>query len=126
MRLYLAGPYSHKTKEEREHNVGQAREAMVQLLAAGHSVFCPHTLTDGLEHDDRLTYEDFMRNDLDFLRLCDGIVMLPGWGESKGSQIECNEAWQLSLKCWYWEYEFDRRTLINLLVDGKESEVSHG
>jgi hypothetical protein len=122
MRLYLAGPYSHKTKEEREHNVGQAREAMVQLLAAGHSVFCPHTLTDGLEHEPRLTYDDFMRNDLDFLRLCDAAVFLPGWQKSQGSLIERSEAESDGMMWFYWEDEAHRNRLT-----GKETEgVTHG
>jgi nucleoside 2-deoxyribosyltransferase len=92
-RIYLAGPYSHKTWHERVANVAQAREAMVQLLAAGFAVFCPHTMTEKLEHDERLTYNHFMDNDLEWLATCDGILMLKGWFESRGSKIEHDFAW---------------------------------
>jgi hypothetical protein len=97
MRVYISGPYSHKTAEERVGNVSRAREAMVQLLTAGAAVFCPHTMTEGLEHDDRLTYEHFMDNDLEWLRQCNAMLLLPGWENSKGTLIELEEAHRLRI-----------------------------
>jgi hypothetical protein len=96
-RIYIAGPYSHKTAQERSMYVAAAREAMAQLLAAGWAVYCPHTMTEMMEHDDRLTYEDFMNNCLEWVGMCHAMHMLPGWICSDGSRRELDRARSLNL-----------------------------
>lgn len=88
IKVYTIGPYTAPTDEQIQHNIEVAREAMVQLLAEGFAVLCPHTLTAGLEKEPRLTYEHFMSNDFEWLGLCDRALLLPGWENSNGSKLE--------------------------------------
>lgn len=96
-RFYVAGPYSHSTTQERAYNVCATREAMIEILRLGFAVFSPVNMTEGLEHIPGLTYDHFMDNDLEWLRLCDAIYFCPGWESSKGCQIERDAARKLGL-----------------------------
>jgi nucleoside 2-deoxyribosyltransferase len=100
-RIYIAGKYTAPTMMERDINVAKAREAMVQLQVAGFAVFCPHTLSHNLEHDPRLTYEHFMENDLEWLSLCDAMLLLEGWESSRGSLLEKHFAEEESIPVFF-------------------------
>ena len=97
MKVYVAGPYTpHDGREEtRLDNVRRASEVAQRLLKAGHTPFCPHTMTAGWE--ETCGYDDFLRLGLEWLATCDAILLLPGWEQSKGARREYEEAVTLGL-----------------------------
>ncbi len=97
MKVYVAGPYTplDGRDETRRENIRRASEAAQMLLKAGHTPFCPHTMTAGWESE--CSYDEFLRFGLDWLAACDAILLLPGWEQSQGAQREHEEAIVLGL-----------------------------
>lgn len=96
--VYIAGPYQGETREEQEANIAQARAAMVGVYRCGHSPFCPHTMTAWLDRDaPDIARETFLATDMDWLRRCHALLVLPGWQDSAGSVAEVAEAARLGL-----------------------------
>ena len=89
---YVAGPYSGETKLEIAMNVERAAEQAAHLKKLGWAVFCPHLQShyiDELLNDDKvLTYEDYLIEDLYWLKKCDAVFFLPGWENSYGAKLE--------------------------------------
>ena len=88
MTLYLSGPMSGLP----EFNYPAFKTAAERLRSKGHTVVSPHELPAdclgcaniGHEH----SWAEHMRVDLAALLTCDVIVLLPGWSQSKGAQLE--------------------------------------
>jgi nucleoside 2-deoxyribosyltransferase len=97
MLIYVAGPYSG-TPEEIERNVESAAKIAAELWRIGHAVICPHTnshLVSKLAPD--ITYEQWIRGDINMLARCDAIVMLPNWQQSRGAVAEFAYAQQIKM-----------------------------
>ena len=101
--VYLAGPYSPKSTEfgrmlaEVNANIARADELGRKLLALGVAVIVPHKNTRHWDADPNLTYERFLAMDEVLIKRCDGIVLLPGWEDSKGALREKALATKLGL-----------------------------
>ena len=98
MRIYIAGPYRAATPKLVDANIKQARDAFAELLRLGHTALCPHSMTARFERD----YPDildarYLETDLEWLRLCDAILLLPGWEDSSGSRAELDLAKRMGL-----------------------------
>lgn len=96
-KVYISGPYRADTEWAVCTNISNARLEAVVWWNLGAAVFCPHSNSahmGGAAPDSR-----FLRADLEFLSLCDSIVMLPGWRDSAGSRAE-------------HEFAYSRRMLI--------------
>jgi len=86
MIIYVAGPYRGKTTNEVLHNIERARAVAEEIWRRGHIAICPHMNTafmGGVVPD-----EDFLSADIEILKRCDAICMVPGWGESEGARME--------------------------------------
>ena len=85
-RVYVSGPY---TKGDVAQNVRIATEVADRLIKAGHFPYLPH-----LTHFWHLLfpgpYEQWMALDLEWLKVSEYIVRIPG--ESKGADIEIEKA----------------------------------
>jgi len=102
MRIYVAGPYTAPTPQEKRANIRRAREAAAEIYRRGHVPFCPHSMTAGFEHDfPDIDADVYLDTDLVWLRLCHGILMLPGWEQSNGAQIEHSVAKRSCLRIFY-------------------------
>ena len=97
MRVYVAGPYGDSNpKEVIAQNVRNADAVGRSLMAVGHEVYIPHTMSWGWEDDVRLSRSDFFRLDKSFLdHWAEGIVRLPG--HSRGADWEMEYAASIGL-----------------------------
>lgn len=95
VKIYIASPYTNPVPARVEKNVKRAMEAAVCLIQAGAVVFCPHWthfLVPHLGEELRFDHEFWMKQDLPWLDVCDGVVFLRGWSSSKGCLREFNHA----------------------------------
>lgn len=81
MIVYVSGPYSAPTEEERQENVTEAIRAGIEVIKRGHVALIPHLThfvdeTARLEQDLVIHYEEWMRQDLALLERCDALLFL--------------------------------------------------
>lgn len=95
MRIYVAGPY---TKGDVEENVRHAIFIGNWIAAFGHTVFIPH-LTHFWDKEHPHDWEFWMKQDLEWLKLCDAVYRIPG--ESKGADIEVERARELGIPVYH-------------------------
>lgn len=97
-RIYISGPYTAPTTEQRDLHILRAREAAGALLRRGHWPFCPHTMTAGFEeHFPDIPWMTYMASCLAWLPFCHSMLMLPDWKHSRGACIEHERAEKLGL-----------------------------
>jgi hypothetical protein len=88
--VFISGPYRANSISGVVKNIRTAEKHAVKYWKLGYMVYCPHkntALLDGACPD-----EVWLKGNLEMLRRCDIVVMLPGWDESEGSVIEHNNA----------------------------------
>lgn len=91
IRVYIAGPYSGGDVGK---NIREAMIAWHRLRNLGFIPFCPH-LSHFLHLLIPLEYEDWLLWDLEWLRVCDAVLRLPG--ESPGADREVLAANDLNI-----------------------------
>ncbi len=102
MRIYVAGPYGADDWEQQSINIEQARDATAELYRKGHTPFCPHSMTSFFDEDyPDIPREVYLRTDLEWLGLCDAVLLLPGWRDSEGTTYEYAEACHSSKEIFY-------------------------
>lgn len=91
-KVYLAGPMTGYP----EHNYPQFKMAAARLREAGIAVVSPAELHDG---DTTRPREYYIRRDLLALLESDieAVVVLPGWQESSGAQLELEVAFEVGI-----------------------------
>ena len=106
--IYVAGPYSHSDPDVRqqrfvEHCIAAAKLADADVCPVFSPIAHGHALCEqgGLT---RLDHDFWMRQCLPFLRNADALVVLTidGWRESKGTQVELDEAAALQIPVIAW------------------------
>ena len=78
MRIYISGPM----RGIPDYNFPAFFEAEQKIVMAGHDVMNPANNPPGL------TPAQYMDIDLAMVRAADAVLLLPGWGDSKGSAVE--------------------------------------
>lgn len=101
--LYLCGPMRGKPR----HGFDAFAAARDGLRAKGHGVWCPaeRALHEGFDPDTGAGMRplvDYMRRDLDALCGAWGVVVLPGWQDSRGARAELAVAWALGMPVMEW------------------------
>jgi O-glycosyl hydrolase len=96
LKIYIAGPYSAPTLEEKLENTNKAIMAGIKVLIKGHYPYIPHLThyVDLFAHEKGipLKWEDYIDWDLTWLELCDALLFL---GDSRGARIELEYAKKL-------------------------------
>ncbi len=96
MRTYLAGPMSGLP----DHNYPAFKAAAKRLRGQGVQVISPHEITPSGYGP--WSWQEHMRVDLAALLTCEVIVMLPGWQQSRGAQLEKTVAEAIGLSVVYY------------------------
>ncbi len=110
-RLYVAGPMSGIS----EHNYPQFREIAKLLRDQGYEVFNPAENNDGGVSQGRAFY---MRIDIPALMASEAVVVLPGWQESRGANLEVWVAIDLDMPVYRYEITDGGITLHRILDFG--------
>ena len=95
-RVYVAGPFRAKNAWEVHQNVEHAEAWGQALRVLGCNPLVPHAI--GRVFDGTLTSEYWIRATLDWMRLCDAMILLAGWEQSQGSRGEREEAARLGMR----------------------------
>ena len=93
--IFVSGPYRGNIAE----NIQKAKEASIQLWQDGYAVITPHLNT--AHFDGYCPDEVWLAGDLEILRRCDVIFMLPGWEQSEGAMAEHALAEELGKEIMY-------------------------
>jgi hypothetical protein len=97
--IYTAGPMSAPTAWEIEQNIRTAEEIALKILKMGAAVYCPQT--QGRFYANEMPWEEWIKRDLEVLKRCNAIFMLPNWKDSKGAIAEFDQAARLGMKILY-------------------------
>lgn len=107
MLVYISGPYSAPTEEEKLANVERANEAAVEVMKRGHTPIVPH-LTHYVEKTCRrlgldVSWDRWLEMDLEILGRCDYLIFLapsPGALMEKGFALGRDiPVWSLDQYC---------------------------
>lgn len=87
---YIAGPFTAKTTWELKKNIMLAEEAGLAVSKMGIMPLIPHSNTGSFfgEGDEKFWYDGTM----ELLERSDIVVLIPGWGSSKGARNESARA----------------------------------
>lgn len=103
LKVYVAGAISSSTVEGGLKNIRKGIVMGAELLSMGVSPYVPHldyqfNLVQSEAHIDVDTY---YKHDLEWLKLCDCMLVLPGWEHSKGVNNEIAFAEQNNIPIYF-------------------------
>ena len=120
--IYIAGPLTSNAPTEQParrefiaNNVKKAESYQIALANAGIGCFCSHThTTDHHIKGSTASEEYYYELGLEFLkRCCDAVLAMPGWEQSRGSQMEITLAKDNNLPIFYPGSPDDIEEIIN-------------
>lgn len=93
MKVYLAGPMTGIP----HHNFPLFDEARDMLKGKGYTVISPADMSrelgiDGTREVTEFEYQSCLKDDIKAILRMDAVVVLPGWGTSKGARLEAHIA----------------------------------
>ena len=98
--VYLSGPIRAETPRERMQNIEKAQKYAADLWLEGYAVICPHANSlIPLEDND----VPWIEGDIEILKRCDIVFMMPEWTNSKGSRLELEAAEKAGVEIRYLE-----------------------
>ena len=93
LKIYIAGPYSAETAEQRLKNVNIAIDAGIAVYFKGHFPYVPHLthFVDDRANETGITmkWEDYIRWDMPWVEVCDALLYLRS---SRGADLELEAA----------------------------------
>lgn len=112
-RVYVAGPYNADNVVDVLRNVRVGITSSVEAVKGGLSVFCPFLdFHYGLISE--LSLEDYRRNSIEWVKVSDVVLLLPGWENSAGTRDELAEASKYGIPVFEsindilrWEYSLE-------------------
>jgi hypothetical protein len=101
--VYVAGKFRSTNPDGTSNawgvcqNVRAAEEVGLAVWKLGHAALVPHLNTAHFQDADGLPDKLWLDGDLEILRRCDAVVLVPGWERSKGALAEITAANQLGI-----------------------------
>jgi nucleoside 2-deoxyribosyltransferase len=117
---YVAGPYRASSEYLVKQNIRKAEDVAIQLWAAGFVPVCPHMNTAFFGGAYGLPDEVWLKGDLEIIKRCDFVVVIPGWQTSQGTLHEIEVARQAGLHVYFWDKEEDQRFLKNYYAEWRD------
>lgn len=90
-RIYISGPMTGLPGL----NFGAFNLTAHQLRALGYEVVNP---AEKQSESEDLSWEEYLKQDLQQMLTCDTIALLPGWQESKGAHLELHVAHRVGMR----------------------------
>jgi hypothetical protein len=90
--VYLSGPITPKNGRTAERNAADALAVHLRLVKDGIPSFCPHLCGMFPSAWTDVSYDQWMAYDLAVLDRCTHVLMLDGWRESAGADLEVRYA----------------------------------
>jgi hypothetical protein len=102
---YTAGPYRAKTEWELIMNIRLAEEWAAYGWAQNCAMICPHKNT--AHYGGILGLDDsvWLIGDLEMIKRCDFLLIVPGWEKSSGTRGEIALADELGIPVFYMPYD---------------------
>ena len=97
--IYIAGPFRGPNHWAIAENIRDAERAALKVWQMGAVAICPHANTAHFQ--DAAPDYVWLKGDLEILRRCDGILMLPTYKESHGAKAEMQEALTLGMPVFF-------------------------
>lgn len=100
MTYYLAGPMAGYA----EHNFPLFEAVATRLRGQGYDIRSPHEVDHGETPEQRGSkpYAEYLKKDFLLMLTCDGIILLPGWQQSRGATAELNLAVTTGMSIWHY------------------------
>lgn len=93
-KVYVAGAISSSNTEQSLKNIRKGIVMGAKLLKMGYSPYVPHLdYQFNLVQDEPIDVEMYYQHDLEWLALCDCMLVLKGWENSRGVKNEIWFAW---------------------------------
>lgn len=99
---YVAGPYRNEWHYHVVQNIRHAEAQAIRLWQAGYAVICPHMNT-ALLTQPTIPDEQFLKGELELLKRCDCLCVMPGWEKSSGTKDEIKFALNHDIQIFYLE-----------------------
>lgn len=93
--IYIAGPFRGSSSWDVWRHIMDAMTVALEVWRLGAVAICPHGNT--FCFDKALDDAVWMAGSLELLQRCDGVLLLPTWGESTGSSEERATALELGI-----------------------------
>jgi len=116
--IYVAGPYRNPSEHMVLKNIMAARDKALFVWRNGGVAICPHLNTFFMGGAFELPDKTWLDGDLEIIRRCDAIWMIPGWEGSGPSKREEEEAKLYGLKRLYSEQQ-----VITYLTEGRMTDA---
>ena len=84
---YIAGPYRAETEWKVLQNIRRAEVVAQKYWNMGYAVICPHK-NSAYMGNGAVSDKQFLAGDLEIIRRCDVVVMMPEWMCSAGATAE--------------------------------------
>jgi hypothetical protein len=116
--IYVAGPFSAPTREGVEDNIRKATEYGLLVARCGGMPVVPHANTAHPDYETAQGYEFWIKGTAKLMARCDGVLMIPGWEQSRGARGEYALALSLGISSHVYNpaFESDARAWIERLA----------
>lgn len=105
MVIYLASAIRPKGNQTLRSNINKAKYVALKLWEKGYTVICPAANTDlpsEEAHKLNLSADEWLNRDLEILKRCDAIFIVPDWELSEGVKGEILFARNNSIPIYYY------------------------
>jgi hypothetical protein len=101
-KVYVAGAISSSNTEQSLKNIRKGIVMGAKLLKMGYSPYVPHLdYQFNLVQDESIDVKAYYQHDLEWLTVCDCMLVLEGWENSKGVKNEIRFAWNNKIPVYY-------------------------
>lgn len=104
MLVYIAGCYNSKDGYNGiEKNIREAEKYAIELANNEIGFICPHLNSNHFEVKAKANEDFYYKQDIELLKCCDAMLVIPGWKNSIGVKKEIKYAKKCGIVVYYIE-----------------------